>query len=48
MDVIQVFLSEWIFRHGYYHGHGMDTSSPGNKPKDGLYTISGKKGIALS
>ena len=22
---IRVFLSEWIFRHGYYHGHGMDT-----------------------
>jgi len=24
---IRVFLGEWIFRHGYYHGHRMDTST---------------------
>jgi len=24
---IRVFLSEWIFRHGYYHGFCMDTST---------------------
>jgi len=22
---IRVFLSEWIFWHGYYHGHRMGT-----------------------
>jgi len=26
---IRVFLSEWIFRYGYYHGHYMDTSTRG-------------------
>jgi len=26
---IRVFLDEWIFRHEYYHGHCMDTSTRG-------------------
>jgi len=26
---IQIFLGEWIFQHGYYHGHCMDTSTRG-------------------
>jgi len=27
---IRVFSSEWIFRHGYYHGHCMDTLTQEN------------------
>jgi len=30
MDVHSSILSEWIFRHGYYHGHCMDTSTREN------------------
>jgi len=29
---IRVFLSKCIFRHGYYYGHFMDTSTRGTKP----------------